>query len=163
MKKGVRKKKATSEVGPACRAGLSSTARTASERTSIERRRLAPGSTNVAVSLRRDEPFGTRLCAIWPVIFHYAFTCGGVHGVSQVKERGLITAERDGYICCLNVTTLPINQPAFGLRSRHVTEVGSEESQDENRRFRGWKPSLLSVTACGVSVARNFANGRRHA
>ena len=124
MKKGVRKKKATSEVGPACRAGLSSTARTASERTSIERRRVAPGSTNVAVSLRRDEPFGTRLCAIWPVIFHYAFTCGGVHGVSQVKERGLITAERDGYICCLNVTTLPINQPAFGLRSRHVAKSG---------------------------------------
>jgi hypothetical protein len=125
MKKGARKKKATPEVGSACRAGLSSTARTALERTFVQRRCVAHQSTNVAVSLRRDEPFGTTLGAIWPVIIPDAFTCSGVHGMSQVKERGLITAERDGYICCLNVTTLPINQPAFGRRSRHVAKSSS--------------------------------------
>ncbi len=125
MKKGISKKMATSEVGPACRAGLSSNARTALERTLIERRRVAHQSTNVAVSLRRDEPFGIRLCAIWPVIIPDAITCGEVHGVTQVKERGLITAERDGYICCLNVTALPINRPAFGRRSRHVAKSSS--------------------------------------
>ncbi len=143
MKKGISKKMATSEVGPACRAGLSSNARTALERTIIERRRVAHQSTNVAVSLRRDEPFGIRLCAIWPVIFQYAVTCGRVHGVSQVKERGLITAERDGYICCLNVATLPINQPAFGRRSRHVAKSSSARRTYQTQCKPAATPSTL--------------------
>ncbi len=112
-------------VGPACRAGLSSNARTAQEPTSIQRRRFVDQFTNVAVSLRRDEPFGNSRGVVWPVNFHNAFPDCGVHGASGVKERGLITAERDGYICCLNVTTLPINRPAFGRRSRHVAKSSS--------------------------------------
>ncbi len=130
-------------VGPACRAGLSSNARTALERTIIERRRVAHQSTNVAVSLRRDEPFGIRLCAIWPVIFHYAFRCGGAQGMLRVKERGLITAERDGYICCLNVTTLPINQPAFGRRSRHVATSSSAKRTYRTQSMPAAKTNTL--------------------
>ncbi|MCX7399482.1 MAG: hypothetical protein NT138_17590 [Planctomycetales bacterium] len=45
----------------ACRAGHSNYVRAASERIFIERRDAAPRSTNVAVSLRRDEPCSTPL------------------------------------------------------------------------------------------------------
>jgi hypothetical protein len=91
------------------------------ERTIIERRRVAHQSTNVAVSLRRDEPPGTRLCGIWPVIFPDAITCGEVHDMPQVKERGLITAERDGYIGCL-IRRKNIGDTEFVDAKAHISE-----------------------------------------
>ena len=47
---------------------------------------LCKRSTIVAVSLRRDEPFGTTLGAIWPVIIHDAFISWHINNVFNEGE-----------------------------------------------------------------------------
>jgi hypothetical protein len=88
----------------ACRAGHSNYVRAASERIFIERRGVAPRSTKVAVSLRRDEPCSTPLAALWPVDSHDAFTQSGVHRVLQTKDQRLVSTERDGYVGLSRIT-----------------------------------------------------------
>ena len=98
-------------LGPAnraCRAGHSNYVRAASERIFIERRGVAPRSTNVAVSLRRDEPCSTPLASIWPVDSHDVFTQSGLHRVLPTKDQRLVSTERDGYFCLSRITTQPL-------------------------------------------------------
>jgi|GEM_PF-2568260 len=92
----------------ACRAGHSIYVQAASERVFIERRGVAPRSTKVAVSLRRDEPCSTPLSSIWPVDSYDAFTQSGLHRVLQTKDQRLVSTERDGYFGLCRITTEPL-------------------------------------------------------
>ena len=55
------------------------------------------GSANVAVSLRRDEPYSVQLAAIWPVKASNAFIQCGLHRALKAKDQRLVSTERDGY------------------------------------------------------------------